>query len=122
MKDKDINDYYKILKRDLTKYVELKVDLFKIEFIESFSKIFSKIVTISVSFLLGIIFLSFLLFSLGLYLGKLLGAYHWGFLIVAGIFLLIAILFILLRNVILTNPLINTFFSVFFDNEKKKNK
>ncbi|MEA3450905.1 MAG: phage holin family protein [Bacteroidota bacterium] len=122
MKDKDLNDYYKVLKRDLTKYVELKVDLYKIDFIESFSKIFSKVVTISISFFLGIIFLAFLLFSLGLYLGKLLGAYHWGFLIVAGIFLLIAILFILFRNVILTNPLINTFFSAFFDKEKNKNK
>ncbi len=122
MKERSFNDYYKILRRDITKYIELKVDLFKIEFIETFSSIFSKIITLWVSIILGIIFISFLLLALGLYLGKILGAYYWGFLIVAGIFLLLAILFILLRNVILTNPLINSFIETFFDKEIKNEK
>lgn len=125
MKERSFNDYYKILNRDISKFIELKVDLFKLEFVEAFSSIFSKIITVWVSLILGIIFISFLLLSLGFYLGKLLGAYHWGFLIVAGIFLLMAIFFVLMRNVFLTNPLINTLIDSLFDknsnNEKRNN-
>ena len=122
MKERSFNDYYKILRHDISKYIELKVDLFKIEFIETFSSIFTQIITLWVSIILGIIFVSFLLLALGLYLGKLLGAYHWGFLIVAGIFLVLAILFIVLRKTILTNPLINSFIETFFKKKKKNEK
>lgn len=125
MKERSFNDYYKILNRDISKFIELKVDLFKLEFIEAFSSIFSKIITVWVSLILGIIFITFLLISLGFYLGKLLGAYHWGFLIISGIFLLFAIIFVLMRNVFLTNPLINTMIDTLFDknnnNEKRNN-
>jgi hypothetical protein len=115
MKERSFEDYYKLLKRDISKYLALKIDYFKLEFIESFSTIFSKIITLWISLLIGIIFISFLLIALALYLGHILGAYYWGFLIVAGIFMLIGIIFILLRNKILTNPLIIAFIETLFD-------
>ena len=122
MKERNIDDYYKILKRDISKYLYLKIDYFKLEFIEAFSTIFSKIITMWVSLLLGIIFISFALIALAFYLGKLLGAYHWGFLIVAGIFLFFAIIFIALRNKLLTNPLIKAFIETLFDSNKNELK
>ncbi|MBN2893798.1 MAG: phage holin family protein [Bacteroidales bacterium] len=122
MKERSFQDYFKIFKRDITKYVELKLDYYKLEFVEVFSEIFSKLISIGVILLLGIILTTFLLFALAFFLGEILGAYYWGFLIVSGIFMLMAIFFILMRNKILTNPLINALVAVLFGREIGKHK
>jgi len=122
MKEKNLDDYYKIIKNDLTKYIELKLDFLKLEFIETFSTVFSKIITVWVAIIIGIIFFAFVLIALAFYLGKLLGGYHWGFLIVAGIFMIIGIILFLLRNTLITNPFINTFIELFYFKKKSKIK
>lgn len=122
MKERSFQDYFRILKRDITKYVELKLELYRLNFTEGFSKIITKLVTVGVALVFGLIFLTFLLFTLAYFLGDILGATYWGFLIVSGIFLLIAVVFILLRNKIITNPIINSLISVLFQNEIKKEK
>ena len=115
-------DYYKILKRDITKFFELKINYLKLEFAETFSTIFSHIVTIIVVLLMMIITFSFLLIALGFYLGKILHGYHWGFLIVAGIFLITALIFVALRKKIIVNPLINAFIELLFEDNDFKNR
>lgn len=120
MKERTFEDYFKIFKRDVTRYIDLKYEYFKLEFVELFSTIFSKILSLGVVLLISIIAFSFVLIAVAFYLGKLLGAYHYGFLIVAAGFFLIAILFVLLRNVIITNPLINSLISALFNNEIEK--
>jgi len=120
MKERTFEDYFRIFKRDVTRYIDLKYEYFKLEFIEIFSTIFSKVLSIGVVLFISIIAFTFVLIAAAFYLGKLLGGYHYGFLIVAGVFFLIAILFVLLRNVILTNPLINSLISALFNNEIEK--
>lgn len=121
MKEKNIDEYFKILKNDLTKYAELKLNYLKLEFIETFSTVFSKIISIWVTVIISIIFFTFILIALAFYLGKILGAYYWGFLIVGGIFILLGLIFFLLKNVLITNPLISSFMELlFFDNTKSK--
>ncbi len=122
MKERDFDDYYKILKRDLTKFLELKIDIFKLEFIKAFSTIYTKIITIWVVFIVLLIVFSFLLVGLAFYLGKLWGSYALGFFGVAGIFLVIALIFIALRRVFLTNPIIRTFVETLFGNQINKEK
>ncbi len=118
MKERNFQDYYKILKRDLTKYVELKAELYGLNFIESFSLLVTKFVTLSITFLFGIVFTMFLLLTLAYFLGDLLGATYLGFLIVSGIFLILAVIFIALRHKFLTNPIINAMISVMFKYDK----
>jgi hypothetical protein len=120
MKERDFDDYYKILKRDFTKYIELKIDVFKLEFIKAFSNIYTKIITIWVVLLVALIVFSFMLVGLALYLGQLWGKPYLGFFTVAGIFFLIALIFILLRRVFLTNPIIKTFVETLFENKIDK--
>ncbi len=122
MKEKSIKDYFRILKRDIKNLVELKLEFYKLEFIEVFSSIFSKIFTIGFVFIFGIIFVTFLLFALAFFLGDLLDANYWGFLIVSGIFMLMVIMFMIFRNAIITNPIINSLISVLFDPTKEKIK
>lgn len=117
MKEKGFNEYFKLFKRDVLQYVELKLQYYKLEFVDVFSTIFSKLISVGVALLVGVIFLTFLLFALALFLGDILGAYYWGFLIVAGVFLLLGIIFILSKNKLLTNPLVNTLIGVLFEKE-----
>ena len=80
------------------------------------------IVTIIVVLLMMIITFSFLLIALGFYLGKILHGYHWGFLIVAGIFLVTALIFVALRKKIIVNPLINAFIELLFEDNDFNNR
>lgn len=124
MKERSFKDYYKIFKRDITQYIDLRLDYLKLEGIDVFSNISSKIITIVFGLFFGIIFITFLLFALAFFLGEILGANYWGFLIVSGIFLLLALLFFLLRKIILQNPLVNALTTSLFqkkiENEKKQ--
>lgn len=122
MKEKSFSDYFKLFKRDVIKYVELKLDMYRLDFIKDFSTIISTLITAAVSMLLGIVLLVFLLFALAFFLGDLIGAYHWGFLIVSGIFLLIAITLIIARKIFFTNPIINFLINMLFENKIKKEK
>lgn len=106
MKERSFKDYYKIFKRDVTQYVDLRLSYLKLEGIEVFSSISSKLITVVFGLFFGVIFITFLLFALAFFLGEILGANYWGFLIVSGIFLLFALLFFLFRKYILQNPLV----------------
>lgn len=120
MKERGFKDYFNLFKRDLTQFVELKLEYYKLEFVDILSTIFSKFIGIGVALIVGFVFIIFLLIALAFYLGSILGAYHWGFLIVAGVFLIIAVIFLLLRDKFFTNPLINTLVGSLF--ERKINK
>lgn len=119
MKETDINEYYHTIKKDITKFIELKFDFFKLEFVEIFSQAYSKIITAWVVAISMVIFTSFILLALGLFLGKLWGAYYLGFLAVSGIFLGLLIIFFLLRKALLTNPMINLLVNVMFEKKIK---
>jgi len=122
MTEKSFKDYYKIFKRDITQYVDLRLDYLKIEGIDVFSTIASKLLMVVLALLFGIIFTSFLLFALAFFLGEILGANYWGFLIVAGIFLLFALLFFVFRKSLIQNPLVNTLISSLFQKKIVKEK
>ena len=56
-------------------------------------------------------FFSFMLlclsFALAYYLGYLLGEMYWGFLIIASIYVILAVILILARNILIINPLMH---------------
>ncbi|MBN2664668.1 MAG: phage holin family protein [Bacteroidales bacterium] len=123
MKERTFKDYYKIFKRDITQYIDLRLDYLKLEGIEVFSNISSKLITVIFGLFFGVIFITFLLFALAFFLGEILGANYWGFLIVSGIFLLFALLFFVFRKLLLQNPLVNALTTSLFQNkDEKQNK
>ena len=122
MKERSFKDYFKLFKRDVYQFIELKLEFYKLEFVDVFLTIFSKFIGVGVTLLVGIIFVNFLFFALAFFLGDLLGAYYWGFLIVSGLFLILAIIFLSLKDSILTNPLLNTMVNSLFAKEIKKEK
>ncbi len=88
-------------------YINTRIDLFKLKSINKASSVFS--ITASALVLAGI-FLMILLFvsiALALYLGSLLGAAHYGFFIVAGIYLVAGLILFAFRKEIMKTPFSN---------------
>ena len=117
MEQKGLRGDINKLLADLIKYLELKWEYFKIEIIETLALLYTRIFSLLVWWLIVPIFLLFILIGLALYLGKLWGEIYLGFFAVAGFILIIAILFLLLRRSLLTNPLINVFILAMFENK-----
>jgi hypothetical protein len=59
----------------------------------------------------------FLTFGLAFYIGFLLGNYAWGFLILAGFFLLFGILVFIKRSSWIVNPVVSMLEKVFYSDE-----
>ena len=88
-------------------YINTRVDLFKLKSINKASSFFS--ITIILLFLTGIFLIVLLFLSIGLavFLGGVLGAMHYGFFIVAGVYFIIGLLLFAFRKAILQTPFSN---------------
>lgn len=88
-------------------YINTRIDLFKLKSINKASSIFS--MAVAVILLIGILMLVVLFLSIGLamYLGKILGAFHYGFFIVAGIYFVVGLFLFSFRKVLLKTPFSN---------------
>lgn len=123
MEDKSLKELIEILYKDFRKYLDLKLDYYKLDIIERLVLLLTKIFSVAVVWVVIIMFAFYASMTLGFFLGDLLGAYHWGFLIVSGVILLVGGIIILLRKTIITNPIINTLIeAVFKTKEKKRNE
>jgi hypothetical protein len=102
------------LKKDILDYLEVKLDLIKLNIAESLSHFISKSVNIAITgFLLFFIFL-FISFAAGFFIGSRLNSNELGFLCVAGFYSLLLVLFILLRKKIIERPVIKAIIKLFF--------
>jgi hypothetical protein len=83
----------------LTEYVEVKIELLKLNLLTRLSKVLASVISVGIITGLLFFFLFFLGFGIAELLNELLSSQFWGFIIVAGIFLLlILIIFRLLSS------------------------
>ena len=122
MDEKNIKQYLTIIYKDFKKYIELKFDYYRLEVIEKIVEFITKIFSLIIFWIMFPIVLFFALIAFALYLGEILGAYYWGFLIVAGVALLIGFIIFIFRKIIFTNPITNALISAFFSNKQIKRK
>ncbi len=105
--------------QNIKDYIKLQIDLLKINLTEKSSQILSVIL----SLLIGVILLlvAFIYFSMALvhWMASLLNSMIYGYLIVGGIFVILFLVFYLLRKKIFLNPLIKKISSILFDRNKK---
>lgn len=115
----EIND----IRKDLTEYIEVKLDLIRLHMAENLSRIFSNVATIAVAGYLMFLIIMFLSFSAGFYLGSLFHSNELGFLCIAGFYTLVLVLFFSLRKKIIDQPVIKAMIRLFFpkfeEDEKK---
>ena len=100
---------------DLIKdYAEKKIELVKLDATEKSLKIIGVSVPVMIISVFAIFFIFLLNVSLGLFLGNWLQNFAYGFLILAGFYLLLILLVFLMRNYIkkiITNKAIETLFN-----------
>jgi len=98
-------------------YVSNRIELAKIELIENSSHAVAGAVIGVVTVLTGLFILIFLSVGLGLYLGDVLDSRLNGFLIVAGIYLLLVILVLVLRKSVIESKIIDIQIKKFFSSK-----
>jgi len=102
------------IKKDIQEYIEVKLDLIKLQAAENISRIISNVAVVSIIILLSSLVLLFLSFAAGYFFAKLLDSNELGFLCVSGFYLLLALIIILFRKSIIDRPVIKSVIKIFF--------
>jgi hypothetical protein len=84
------------------------VETAKLKLADKTSRLLANLVTAFVVVVLVLFFTVFASISLAIVLGDLTGRFHWGFLIIAGLYLLIALLVWVTKEKLLRIPILNS--------------
>lgn len=99
----DLEDLYEKSEQ----YAKTSVTLLRLQVIDKTADVLSTLAAVFGVILFLILFGFFINISLGLYLGQLLGASYLGFLVVAGVYLVLGLLFYVFRKKWIQTPISN---------------
>ena len=119
MKNKPLEHNVRELKDILIKYVNARIDLWKMSLLEKIVKANVYFMTHLVLVLLFSFVLLFLTFAFGYWFGNNYGSLSLGFLIAAGFILLVSLIIYLLRKHIFSGSAVRNLASVIFPDEEK---
>ncbi|MBU3713722.1 MAG: hypothetical protein FGM46_02100 [Ferruginibacter sp.] len=108
------------LSNHLRKYIDNRMSYTKLVLAERVSNIFSKIFSQLIFIIFIILFLLFAGISLALFLISLTGAYYWGFMIVASIFLAIGLIVLIFRKPLFQKPVTNIILKEILNSEENE--
>ena len=100
-------------------YVNNHISSAKISVAEKTSGILANIIAVMVALTVFLFFIIFSSVALAFVFAKLTGEYYWGFLIVAGIYLLTGILVWSLKEKLLRMPIMNALLQQLFKDEEE---
>jgi len=90
--------------KDAGDYIETRIDLLKLKAIDKSSDVASSVVTGLTTLLFGCFALLILNIGLALWIGDLLGKDYLGFFVIAGFYILLALLLHIFRNTWIKGP------------------
>lgn len=110
----DLKNHIDEVKNEFEDYVDKRISLLKLHLVEELSHF-----TAGFAVKLGILYLLFFVFmflslAAAFFLGDLLGSNGLGFTLVAGFYLLMAVIFWLSRRIWVEKPIIQAFIKIFF--------
>lgn len=105
----DFSTFFRENKALLREYIDLRADLLRLQGIRLLARSFSFLMVGVVVVLMVLFILFFLGIAFAYWIASLTGSQIIGFLCAAALFLLVLVLFIVLRRVIFQNPLIRLF-------------
>lgn len=79
-------------------YVKTTIELYRLKTVNTIADLVAALVTGFAIWVIVFLFLIFVSFGAAFYLGDLLGKWHYGFFIVAGIYIVLGILLYVFRN------------------------
>lgn len=112
----DFKDSLSEMKVEFKEYVENRIDLVKLHVVEKLSKI-----TAGFAVKMGVLYLlffalTFLSLAMAFFLGSLLDSNTLGFLAVAMLYLMVALIFYAMRRKLVEKPIIKNYINLFFPN------
>jgi len=119
MNTSDSGENFKQLYDDVKKYIFLQSEYIKVEFVEKLTILLSTLLIITLISVFGVIALFYLFFSLAYALVPLVGSLSVSFGIIAGIYIILIGLLILLRKHIVINPLVKFLSDLFLTKPNK---
>jgi hypothetical protein len=102
------------IRKDIQEYIEVRIDLLRLHTAENISRILSSAVKAVITGYLLLFILLFLSFAGGYFFGSLFHSTELGFLCVAGFYLLVLLIFLMLRKQIVESPIIKAVVKLFF--------
>lgn len=101
-------------------YLDVKIDLIKLEFTERNAKLASRIIATVIISSIGVFSLMLLSIAASFYLGGIWGAWYWGFLAVGLLYLLIFLIVIIKKNAWIKSPVEDMIIDNYFEKEQEK--
>lgn len=98
----------------IREYVKLQVDYLRLDIAERLAKVISALFATLAIAALGLLALMMVMVALAFYLGNLWGSYALGFLCVGGFYVVLAVLVVLFKDRLVTNPLLTSIIRAFF--------
>lgn len=112
-------DIYKSFVKDIKDYVQLNYDLLRLNLVEKLSMIIALILSLFIGVLLVITSLVYFSIAFVHWMGVFFNSLIPGFLILGGLFIVLFIIFFLLRKRLFINPMIKLLSSIIFNDSKK---
>ncbi|MCE3280425.1 MAG: hypothetical protein K0S44_2616 [Bacteroidetes bacterium] len=114
----DNEDYFEQTSNLIKNYTEDRILLLKIQAAKKTGKIFSKLIFVMISVMLIFLLLLFISMMAGYYFADLSGSLYKGFSVVAGIYLTVLILFVILFRSYFSVKIMDAITQVFFEKEE----
>jgi hypothetical protein len=112
------------IRKDILEYVEIRLDLIRLHTAENISRMMSSAINLTIIGYLLFFILLFLSFATGFFLGSVFKSNELGFLSVGFFYIIILVLFVILRKKIVERPVIKAIMKLFFpkfsDDENNK--
>ena len=88
-------------------YLETKIELARLKTIDKSADVLSAVVVIVSMIFIGSLFIIMVSIGISLFLGRILGAYHYGFFIMGGFYAIVLLLIYLQREKWIKTPISN---------------
>lgn len=122
MKEESLGSYAKELKKDISEYVDLRVEHTKLQAYEKIAKLTSAATSYLLIGLFSFFAFLFLSFTLAFYLGNITGSTTMGFGIVSIIYLVILISIFIFRKKYFENAITNKIIGVLMEEENDEDE
>lgn len=116
------DNFFEESKERIQEYVKDRILLLKLEAVEKISRLTATIVSGLLITIFSFFIILFVSIMVGYLIGEALHHAYWGFAIVAGIYVFLLVLIVVLRKQLIEKPIINAVIDVFFEKKKHNDK
>lgn len=116
------DNFFEESKERVQEYVKDRILLLKLEAVEKISRLTATIVSGLLITIFSFFIILFVSIMVGYLIGEALHHAYWGFAIVAGIYVFLLILIVVLRKQLIERPIITAVIDVFFEKKKHDDK